>query len=56
MEKFAMSAVTAGAVAGAALAAKPAADGQITYKVAKVSGLDIFYRDAATAGELGSGP
>lgn len=56
VEKFATSAVTAVAVAGAALAANPAAAEQVTYKVAKVSGLDIFYREAATAGEFGTNP
>jgi hypothetical protein len=51
MEKFATA-----AIAGAALAANAAAAGQVTYKVAKVSDLDIFYREAVPAGEFGSGP
>lgn len=46
MRKLAIGVVTAGALLGPFLAANPSAAEPITYNVAKVRGLDIFYREA----------
>ena len=46
MSKLVTTVVAAGALLGSALAANPAAAEPVTFHVAKVRGLDIFYREA----------